>query len=295
MKILVPMFLIVGNTALIWSAFVGNDVAIEILIRSFRRLGLNVNHANNDGLTALLVAAKNGFVACASLLAIEGKASLSVRDPLTGMTAEQLARDRGCSIADVMTFSVTRSADSSSSSFSSSCASAPPTRGRKGMSLRPSRLGRVQRSNDEESSADGIACTKQLTCNDEDSESRRHEVIGSDNLRLLMRLRRRSVSLPSMRIGSVGVPRNFPSSASINPSAAEHDVSRLFAIPSEKQAPSGHSNDTKDHGDICRQSIRSVETVTSPEEENRLRDTSPPKERMRDEATFGNENHLKQM
>lgn len=85
---------------------VGNDVAIEILIRSFRRLGLNVNHVNSDGLTALLVAAKSGFIACASLLAIDGRANVSRTDPETGLTAEQLARERGCSLADVMPFSV---------------------------------------------------------------------------------------------------------------------------------------------------------------------------------------------
>lgn len=31
--------------------------------------------------------------------------------------------------------------------------------------------------------------------------------------------------------------------------------------------------------------------MTSPEEESRLRDTWPSKERMREEAAFGNENH----
>jgi ankyrin repeat protein len=49
-----------GNTALIYSAMAGNDTAIDILLRSFRRLGLNVDHVNQDGMTALILAAKNG-------------------------------------------------------------------------------------------------------------------------------------------------------------------------------------------------------------------------------------------
>ena len=84
---------------------VGNDVAIDVLIRSFRRLGLNVDHVNNDGLSALLVAAKNGFIACATLLATDGRANLSLRDPQTKLNAEELARMSGCSTTEVLLFS----------------------------------------------------------------------------------------------------------------------------------------------------------------------------------------------
>lgn len=94
-----------GNTALIYSAVAGNDVAVEILIRSFRRLGLNVDYINNEGLTALLIAAKNGYIACASLLAIEGKACISFRDREKGMNAEEWARSQGCSTPEVLPFS----------------------------------------------------------------------------------------------------------------------------------------------------------------------------------------------
>lgn len=96
---------VVGSTPLIYSARVGNDTAIEILIRSFRRLGLNVDHVNNEGMTALLTAAKNGFIGCATLLAIDGRANLTLRDPETGMNAEELARARGCSNSEVLPFS----------------------------------------------------------------------------------------------------------------------------------------------------------------------------------------------
>lgn len=95
-----------GNTPLIYSAAVGNDTAIEILIRSFRRLGLNINHQNADRQTALIVAARNGFLECATLLAIDGRADVTIRDPDTGRTAEEWARERGCSTQEVFPFAV---------------------------------------------------------------------------------------------------------------------------------------------------------------------------------------------
>ncbi len=80
-------------------------MAIEVLIRSFRRLGLNVDHINNEGLTALLIAAKNGFTECASILALDGKACVSFRDREKGMNAEEWARAQGCTTPEVMPFS----------------------------------------------------------------------------------------------------------------------------------------------------------------------------------------------
>ena len=80
-------------------------MAIEILIRSFRRLGLNVDHINNEGLTALLIAAKNGFTECASILALDGKACVSFRDREKGMNAEEWARSQGCTTPEVLPFS----------------------------------------------------------------------------------------------------------------------------------------------------------------------------------------------
>jgi len=98
--------LCVGNTPLIYSSYVGNDVAIGILIRSFRRLGLNINHMNADRQTALLVAASRGFLECAALLATDGRADVTLRDPATGRTAEDWARARGCSTPEVLPFAV---------------------------------------------------------------------------------------------------------------------------------------------------------------------------------------------
>ena len=97
---------IAGNTALLISAEGGNDVAIEILIRCFRRLGLNVDHVNKDGMTALMVAAKNGFIQCATTLAVDGRACISCRDPDRRMNAEEWARSAGCSTPEVLSFSV---------------------------------------------------------------------------------------------------------------------------------------------------------------------------------------------
>ncbi len=95
-----------GNTPLIYSAMVGNDIAIELLIRSFRRLGFNVDHVNDDGMTALLISAQNGFVECASILALEGKACISFRDRERGMNAEEWARSQGCSTPEIVPFSI---------------------------------------------------------------------------------------------------------------------------------------------------------------------------------------------
>ncbi len=84
---------------------VGNDTAVEILARSFRRLGINVDHINKEGMTALLIAAKNGFIECATILALHGRACISFRDRQNGMTAEQWARSNGCSTPEVLPFS----------------------------------------------------------------------------------------------------------------------------------------------------------------------------------------------
>jgi len=97
---------VLGNTPLIYSACVGNDIAIGILIRSFRRLGLSINHVNADRQTALLVSARQGFLECAALLATHGRADVTIRDPATGRTAEEWARARGCSTPEVLPFAV---------------------------------------------------------------------------------------------------------------------------------------------------------------------------------------------
>ncbi|GFO16887.1 ankyrin repeat domain-containing protein 63, partial [Plakobranchus ocellatus] len=74
------------NTALIHAANIGNDIALEILVRHFRRLGLQVDHYNLAGYTALHIAARNGFLQCAKILAVKGKASLTLKDKVNGLT-----------------------------------------------------------------------------------------------------------------------------------------------------------------------------------------------------------------
>ncbi|KAH9488000.1 hypothetical protein Btru_066800 [Bulinus truncatus] len=80
------LFFCYGNTALIHSANVGNDVALELLVRNFRRLGLQVDHFNKAGYTALHVAAMSGYLQCAKILALKGKASLTTKDKVHQMT-----------------------------------------------------------------------------------------------------------------------------------------------------------------------------------------------------------------
>lgn len=80
-----------GETALTYSAAAGNDVGLELIIRSFRRLGLDVDHVTKSGRTALLIAVSHGHVECAAILASDGRADTRLRDPVTGLTADQLA------------------------------------------------------------------------------------------------------------------------------------------------------------------------------------------------------------
>ena len=80
-----------GETALTYSAAAGNDVGLELIIRSFRRLGLDVDHVTKSGRTALLIAVSRGHIECAGILAADGRADTRLRDPVTGLTANQLA------------------------------------------------------------------------------------------------------------------------------------------------------------------------------------------------------------
>ncbi|XP_022083134.1 POTE ankyrin domain family member A-like [Acanthaster planci] len=90
-----------GNSPLMYCAETGNAAGIEILSKSFRRLGLDVDTVNADGMTPLMVAAKSGYVECAQLLAHEAKASLSRRDNVHNMNAIDWAREGGCSTPDL--------------------------------------------------------------------------------------------------------------------------------------------------------------------------------------------------
>ncbi|CAH1791802.1 unnamed protein product [Owenia fusiformis] len=96
----------IGMTPLMYSAMIGNDTGTEILIKSFRRLGLNVDRENHDGLTALHIAAKEGHVECATILAQEGRACVSLRDGQHGRTAEEWARLQGCTTMEIQPFSI---------------------------------------------------------------------------------------------------------------------------------------------------------------------------------------------
>ncbi|BFZ11888.1 hypothetical protein BsWGS_14927 [Bradybaena similaris] len=90
-----------GNTALIHAANAGNDIAVEQLVKSFRRLGLNVDHYNRAGYTALHVATINGFLQCAKILAGKGKASLTLKDKVHQMTPLEWCLNEGYQQSDV--------------------------------------------------------------------------------------------------------------------------------------------------------------------------------------------------
>ncbi|XP_067681651.1 ankycorbin-like [Haliotis asinina] len=69
-----------GDTPLIHGARHGQHQAISLLCQTFRRLGLKVDHFNDEGFSALLTAARSGNLECCRVLVNTGKASLSLRD-----------------------------------------------------------------------------------------------------------------------------------------------------------------------------------------------------------------------
>ncbi|XP_033641319.1 POTE ankyrin domain family member G-like [Asterias rubens] len=91
----------IGNTPLMYCAMVNNTTGIEIIARSYRRLGLEVDKVNADGMTPLMEASKNGYLECARLLIHEGKASVSPRDIVRNMTAADWAREAGCTAQEI--------------------------------------------------------------------------------------------------------------------------------------------------------------------------------------------------
>ncbi|XP_033733566.1 inversin-B-like [Pecten maximus] len=91
-----------GNTPLIYSSIVGNDIATEMLTRNFRRLGLEIDHANKNGFTALLTAAKHGNISCARILARQGHASLLIRDKVHGYSVQEWLKLGGYTLEDIV-------------------------------------------------------------------------------------------------------------------------------------------------------------------------------------------------
>ncbi|OWF53386.1 uncharacterized protein LOC110446452 [Mizuhopecten yessoensis] len=91
-----------GNTPLIYGSIVGNDVATDLLTRNFRRLGLEIDHANKNGFTALLTAAKHGNISCARILAQQGQASLHVRDKVHGYSVQEWLKLGGYTLEDIV-------------------------------------------------------------------------------------------------------------------------------------------------------------------------------------------------
>ncbi|XP_060070531.1 inversin-A-like [Ylistrum balloti] len=91
-----------GNTPLIYSSIVGNDIATDLLTRNFRRLGLEIDHTNKNGFTALLTAAKHGNISCARILAQQGHASLQVRDKVHGYSVQEWLKLGGYTLEDIV-------------------------------------------------------------------------------------------------------------------------------------------------------------------------------------------------
>ncbi|XP_075241294.1 uncharacterized protein LOC142336387 isoform X2 [Convolutriloba macropyga] len=90
-----------GCTPLILCARAGNDIGTEILVKCFRRLGLNVDHEDSEGLTALMTACRDGYLECARILIHIGKASVDKRDKYSNRAAAEWARWGGCSEEEI--------------------------------------------------------------------------------------------------------------------------------------------------------------------------------------------------
>lgn len=80
---------------------VGNDIACDILIRHFRRLGLSIEAINDEGFTALLMAAKHGHITCAQILVGQGKSGTQHRDSKYGLSVEEWLAKKGFTLQDI--------------------------------------------------------------------------------------------------------------------------------------------------------------------------------------------------
>ena len=85
-----------GCTPLIVCCRVGNDIGTEIIVKCYRRLGLNIDHVDREGLTALMTSLKQGYYECARILVHMGKASVDEKNAATGLNPLQWALKNGC-------------------------------------------------------------------------------------------------------------------------------------------------------------------------------------------------------
>ncbi len=85
-----------GCTPLIMCCRVGNDIGTEILVKCYRKLGLDVDHVDRSGLTALMTAFKEGYHECARVLIHLGKASLEKVGGQESLKPIQWALANGC-------------------------------------------------------------------------------------------------------------------------------------------------------------------------------------------------------
>ncbi|XP_075244379.1 ankyrin repeat domain-containing protein 63-like isoform X2 [Convolutriloba macropyga] len=86
-----------GCTPLIMCCRVGNDIGTEILVKCYRRLGLDVDHEDGEGMTALMTAFQQGYHECARVLVHLGKASLTRKGEKEGLNPIEWALRNGYS------------------------------------------------------------------------------------------------------------------------------------------------------------------------------------------------------
>lgn len=82
-----------GDTALHYVASAGRSGLVAMLVKAMKRFGLSVDKRNNQGITPLFAATKNGKETCARMLLNQG-ASPNIMDPETLTNTKELAENQ---------------------------------------------------------------------------------------------------------------------------------------------------------------------------------------------------------
>jgi len=95
-----------GNTPLIHACHSRMADVVTVLLMSFKRAGLRVDETNNNGMTALMEAARTGNSEVCRALVQEGQADVNIRDITSHCTAMDYAIESGrCSTPELLLLS----------------------------------------------------------------------------------------------------------------------------------------------------------------------------------------------
>lgn len=95
-----------GNTPLIHACRSGKADVVTVLLMAFKKVGLRVDETNNNGMTALMEAARTGNSEVCRALVQEGQADVNIRDITSHCTAMDYAIESGrCSTPELLLLS----------------------------------------------------------------------------------------------------------------------------------------------------------------------------------------------